>query len=446
MKDKGKRIAVLGGGSSGIAAARLALAGGALVWIFDTADASRFSDTRDGLKASGIEMRCGHEALSAPENIDLIVLSPGIDRATPLVRNFLATGAAMISEIEFAFQRDQRPVVAITGTNGKTTTTELVTHLLNANGKRAVAAGNYGKPYSEVAMEVDAWDVVVLEVSSFQLEEIDSFRPEVSVWMNFAPDHMDRYHTLDDYRNAKLRIFENQTPQDTAIVKAEDSLPGIAAQQISFSAFSEKGDFTYEAGEIFYHGVALLDFKSTKLHGRHNAENVMAAMGAVSVLGVCFDSMGEALRQYIPPHHRCEKVGEVNGVTFINDSKATNLHALESSLRGQEEAVVLIVGGKNKGLDYSELTDTVAAQVTQVIAMGEIAAPILAAWQNQILCSKADSLESAVERAFEVAKRGQVVLFSPGTSSFDMFSGYVERGETFKAIVNEIKTQAGEEV
>ena len=446
MKDKGKRIAVLGGGASGIAAARLALAGGALVWVFDTADAAHLSETRNDLEMSGIEMRCGEEALNAPGNIDLIVVSPGIDRGTPLARTFLATGAPMISEIEFAFQRDKRPVAAITGTNGKTTTTELVAHFMNASGKRTVAAGNYGKPYSEVAMEVDDWDVVALEVSSFQLEEIDSFRPDVSVWMNFAPDHMDRYQSLDEYRQAKMRIFENQTPDDTAVVNAEDPPQGITAKQIRFSAFGEEADFTYEAGNILFRNELLLDFKSSKLHGRHNAENVMAALGAVRSLGASIDSMNGALLRYEPPAHRCEKVGESSGIIFINDSKATNLHALESSLRGQDASVVLIAGGKDKGLDYGEITQVVTDKVTSVIAIGEVADAILATWQDRVPCSKADSLEQAVELAIDVAKTGQAVLFSPGTSSFDMFSGYIERGETFRSIVNEVKTQAGEQV
>ncbi len=446
MEDKGKRIAVLGGGSSGISAARLALAGGALVWVFDTADAGKFPETRSDLEAAGIEMRCGEEALNAPHDIDLIVVSPGIDRGTPLLRSFLATGAPLVSEIEFAFQRDERPVVAITGTNGKTTTTELLSHLLNASGRRTVAAGNYGKPYSEVALETDAWDVVALEVSSFQLEEIDTFRPEVSVWMNFAPDHMDRYRSLDEYRQAKLRIFENQTSTDTAVIKAEESLEGIKAQQIRFSAFSDDADFTYKKGKIFLQGEELVDFESTKLHGRHNAENVMAALAAIKALSVPIDAMQQALSQYDPPAHRCEKVGEIKGVSFINDSKATNLHALESSLRGQGVGVVLIVGGKDKGLDYSEITQVVVDHVSQVFAIGEMAESITKAWQHHLPCKKAESLEQAVDLAMKAADAGQVVLFSPGTSSFDMFSGYIERGETFRNFVNEIKTQAGEQV
>lgn len=446
MDDKGKKIAVLGGGASGIAAARLALAGGALVWVFDSADADGLSGARSELEASGIEMRCGQDALDVPDGIDLIVVSPGIDRAVPLAQTFLKTGAKMIGEIEFAFQRDKRPVVAITGTNGKTTSTELLAHLLNGSGRRAVAAGNYGKPYSEVAMEPDAWDVVALEVSSFQLEEIDTFRPDVSVWMNFAPDHMDRYQALDDYRRAKMRIFENQTADDVAIVNAIDPPEGIRARQIRFSAFSGKADYTYEAGGIYYHNELLVDFSSTKLHGRHNVENVMAALGAAMAMGTPFGAMEEALCQYEPPPHRYEKVGEINGVCYINDSKATNLHALESSLRGQDGRVVLIAGGKNKGLDYSGISGLVADKVSEVVAIGEMADAIVSSWQGRVSCRKAESLEQAVNIAAQLASKGQTVLFSPGTSSFDMFSGYVERGELFRGIVNEIRTQAGEKV
>jgi UDP-N-acetylmuramoylalanine--D-glutamate ligase len=444
MKDKGKRIAVLGGGVSGVAAARLALAGGALVWVFDSAEAGSLPGVCSDLEASGIEMRCGKDALEVPDGIDLIVVSPGIDRAVPLAQAFLKTGAPMIGEIEFAFQRDERPVVAITGTNGKTTSTELLAHLLNGSGRRAVAAGNYGKPYSEVAMEPDAWDIVALEVSSFQLEEIDTFRPDVSVWMNFAPDHMDRYQTLDDYRRAKMRIFENQTADDTAIVNAMDSPEGIRARQIRFSAFNGEADYTYKAGGIYYHNEWLVDFGSTKLHGRHNVENVMVALGAARTLGVPFEAMEKALCEYEPPPHRYEKVAEINGVSYINDSKATNLHALESSLRGQDERVVLIAGGKNKGLDYSGISGLVADKVSEAIIIGEMADAIVSCWQGRVACRKAESLEQAVNFAAQMASKGQVVLFSPGTSSFDMFSGYVERGEIFRKIVNEIKTQAGE--
>ncbi|MCF6314280.1 MAG: UDP-N-acetylmuramoyl-L-alanine--D-glutamate ligase [Verrucomicrobiales bacterium] len=444
MKDQGKKIAVLGAGASGIAAARLAMAGGALVCIFDTAPAESFADRHAELRQSGIEMRCGQDALQAPEDLDLIVLSPGIARDTVLVKNFLATGTTMVGEIEFAFQRDQRPVVAITGTNGKTTTTELLTHLLTANGKPAVAAGNYGKPYSEVVLEQGDWEVVVLEVSSFQLEEIDSFHPQVSVWMNFAPDHMDRYHHLEDYRQAKLRIFENQQAEDTAIVKAGEEVGELKARRMDFSAFGEQADFTYDEGKILYHGEPVADFRLSQLHGRHNAENVMAAMAAASVMGVKWESMQQALQDYVPPAHRCEKVGEVDGVSFVNDSKATNLHALESSLRGQEAPVVLIVGGKDKGLDYSEITQAVEKQVKHVFAIGEMGERIVELWSERLPCVKKQSLEQAVMAAFKVAEKGQVVLFSPGTSSFDMFSGYVERGENFRNIINQIITQQGE--
>ena len=439
---------MLGGGTSGIAAARLALAGGALVWIFDTADAASFSEVLPELEAAGIEMRCGEEAMKVPDNLDLVVISPGIDRATPLAQSFLASGAPMIGEIEFAFQRDSCRVAAITGTNGKTTTTELVAHLLNGSGRRSVAAGNYGRAYSDVVMESGDWDAVALEVSSFQLEEIDTFRPEVSVWMNFAPDHMDRYRTVEDYRQAKLRIFENQTEENVAVVNAQDPPQGIQAKKVTFSAFGAEADFTCREGKIHYHGEEVADYSATGLHGLHNAENVMAAMGAVHALGVPFSSMQEALNDYNPPPHRCEKVAEIDGVTYINDSKATNLHALESSLRGQENSVVLIAGGKNKGLDYGDISEVVADKATYVVAIGEMADAIERSWKGSVPCGKAESLDRAVELAGESAEAGQAVLFSPGTSSFDMFSGYVERGDTFKNIVRKIanQTQAGEQV
>ncbi len=443
MTNKGKKIAVLGGGASGIAAARLALAGGALVSVFDSAEASSLASARSDLEKLGIELHCGTRAMEVPADIDLIVISPGIDRAVPLAQAFLKTGAPMVGEIEFAFQRDERSVVAITGTNGKTTSTGLLTHLLNAAGQRAVAAGNYGKPYSEVVMEPDRWDVVVLELSSFQLEEIDTFRPDVAVWLNFAPDHMDRYRTLDDYRRAKMRIFENQRAEDVAIVNAMEVPQGIRAKQVCFSAFDGKADYTYEAGGVYYHDQWLVDIGSTKLHGRHNVENVMAAMAAARALDVPFEVMGEPLGQYGPPPHRYEKVGDFNGVTYINDSKATNLHALASSLRGQGRKILLIAGGKDKGLDYSGISSLVADKVDGVVAIGEMANAIVSAWRSRVPCRKAASLEEAVNFAGQMASKGQLVLFSPGTSSFDMFNSYVERGERFKEIVSQIKTQAG---
>ena len=435
--DKGQRIAVLGAGASGVAAARLATEGGAAwVGVYDSGnDSAKLAEAGAALSEAGVETVFGKAALAAPAGLDLVVVSPGIDMGWPLGEVFAATGAPVLGELEYAFQHTDFPMVAITGTNGKTTTTELTDAIFNACGIRSVAAGNYGLPLCDVVRSGEKYDVVTLEVSSFQLETIDRFRPRVAVWLNFAPDHMDRYKALADYRNAKLRIFENQTAEDFAVINGEDSLGTLAAETVTFSAFSPGADFSWENGEIRFRGETVFRFGEGRLNGKHNAENVMAAMAAVHRFGVEFEAMVPCLREYQAPPHRCEPVGVIGGVTFINDSKATNLHALESSLRGQESPVILIAGGKNKGLDYAEVKGAVSRSVREVIAIGEMASRVCEAWGDAVPCARAESLADAVRLAAGAARSGETVLFSPGTSSFDMFSGYGERGNAFRACV-----------
>jgi UDP-N-acetylmuramoylalanine--D-glutamate ligase len=258
----------------------------------------------------------------------------------------------------------------------------------------------------------------------------------VAVWLNFAPDHMDRYQTVEEYRTAKLRIFENQNAGDLAVINAEESLGSLPGKTETFSAFSTGADYSLEDGEIRFGGEAVFPFRESRLNGKHNAENVMAAMAVVHRFGgVAFEAMATAIRGYQAPPHRCEPVGVIGGVTYVNDSKATNLHALESSLRGQESPVILIAGGKNKGLDYGEVKERVRRSVRQAIAIGEMAAHVCDAWGDAVPCVQAASLAEAVQAAAAAARPGETVLLSPGTSSFDMFSGYGERGDAFRACV-----------
>jgi len=437
--DTGKRIAVLGAGASGIAAARLAIAGGAAwVGVFDSGDPEKLAAADSTLRDAGAETCFGEAALQPPAALDLVVISPGIDANWPIGRAFSGTGTPLIGEIEFAYERCGKPVVAITGTNGKTTTTELTAAVLNAGGQRSVAAGNVGTAFCDIVRSGEDYDVITLEVSSFQLETITAFRPEVAVWMNFAADHMDRYESIEDYRQAKLRIFENQTAEDFAVINAAEPPGELAARTLGFSAFAAEADFTLKSGRIRFRGEEILDFRLAALHGRHNAENVMAAMAVAHARGISFEAMTETVLAFTAPRHRCEPVGVVKGVTYINDSKATNLHALASALRGQEEPVVLIAGGKDKGLDYGELRDAVAGSVSGVIAIGEMAESICEAWGDRVACETASTLPAAVELAAGQAKPGQVVLFAPGTSSFDMFSSYGERGDAFRDAVQQL--------
>ncbi len=441
-------IAVLGAGTSGLAAGRLASARGARVTVYDSAAPEKLAAAAAKLEASGLNYVFGDAALASPQDasIDEVVVSPGIDLASDIAQTFSTCGAPLIGEIELAWRCDpDTPVIAITGTNGKTTTTELVAHLLNGAGIRSVAAGNYGRAYTDVVNSDESYDVIALELSSFQLETVDRFHPGVAVWMNFAPDHMDRYRTVEDYRQAKLRIFENLEAGDLAVLNAAEIPEAtIAARRVTFSAFDDEldaaADWSLCDGSICRLGVPLLDYNATRLRGRHNAENLMAAMAAASQMGAPLEGMAASVADYVAPAHRCEFVGEIDGVSFINDSKATNLHALRSSLRGQEQPVVLIAGGKNKGLDYAELNDVLARSVSEVVAVGEMADSIIAAWSGVVPCQRAGSIAQAVSLAAAAADRGQTVLFSPGTSSFDMFTGYEARGEAFRESVQQQKT------
>ena len=443
MTLAGQSIAVLGLGASGRGAARLARQLGAEVVVFDSGSSEALQAAAHALRADGTPVELGTVQPTPGRSFDLAVLSPGIDPSWELPRNFLAAGVPVIGEIEFAWQHQGRPVVAITGTNGKSTTTELVARVLNAGGLRTLPSGNNGRAFSDVVAAGEPLDVQTIEVSSFQLETIAAFRPAVALWMNFAPDHLDRHPSLDAYFDAKARIFENQTDGDTAIVKLEDRRPATPPERtVTFSAHSEGADYGLADWWITFQGERVLDFGSTRLRGRHNAENLMAALAAGRALGLGWEVMAEAARDYRAPRHRCELVAVVEGREFINDSKATNLHALESCLRALPEPVVLIAGGKDKGLDFAPLRELVARMTTHVLAIGQLRSQLDAAWAGSVTVESCDSLEAAVARSLVVSRPGQVVLLSPGTSSFDMFTGYEDRGERFVAAVHRLLSPA----
>ena len=440
---KNQNIAVLGAGLSGSAAALLLKSEGARVTVLDSAEEKNLlKSTLDNLRAQAVHVICGAAADRDSSAYDMAILSPGIDPASSLVRNFLSRGIEIISELELGWRFCEIPVIAITGTNGKTTTTELVAQMLNACGQRTIACGNIGKPLSEVAREKQPFDVLTVEVSSFQLEAVSAFHASISLWLNFAPDHLDRYRSVADYRAAKLRIFENQTEDDVAVVNALESLPGLRPRKITFSAYTNKSDFRLSEGAIVYRNEPVLRLVDTKLRGSHNVENIMAALAAGMARGLGFQEMAPALCAYQSRPHRCELVREVGGVSYVNDSKATNLDALEKALRAQRKPVVLIAGGKDKGFTFDPLRSLVREKVQSVILIGEMAERIGRSWDGAAGCEIANSLAEAVERAHASARPGEVVLFSPGTSSFDMFKSYADRGDQFRALVQALPTAA----
>jgi UDP-N-acetylmuramoylalanine--D-glutamate ligase len=435
---KGKKIAVLGAGESGEAAAILLVQEEAEVTLLDSAEPGKLRARMEKMAPLGIRLLAGSEADNDSSRYDLAILSPGIDPETPLVRNFAGHGIDIIGELELSYGLCSCPVIAITGTNGKTTTTELVVRMLNACGVRTLASGNISPAFAATVRKSPELDVMTLEVSSFQLEQIRAFKPRVAVWLNLTPDHLDRYASMEEYRNAKLRVFENQTDGDYAVVNYRDALPPLKAIRITFSASSSGGDFELRGDVIFYRGSAVLKMSDTKLRGVHNAENLMAAMGVGLAWGLQFRQMTPPLCSYTPLPHRCEPVGMIDGVEYVNDSKATNIDALEKALLSESRRVVLIAGGKDKGFEFDTVTPLIAEKVRCAVLIGEMKERIAGLWEKAVPCKKAGSLQEAVEIARATAVSGDVVLFSPGTSSFDMFKNYADRGNQFRTIIQSL--------
>lgn len=433
MDLAGKIVTILGAGRSGRAAAALALRGGAKVRVFDS------SSKIEGMP-EGVEVHPSASAGNARDGrCDLLVVSPGIDTFGPLVAAFSACATEMIGEVEFACRHFDGKIIAITGTNGKTTTTELVERILNTGGISAVACGNYGVPVCEVVMREPIPEALALEASSFQLETVVDFKPDVTVWLNFAPDHMDRYPTVEKYRAAKLRIFENQTASDLAVIRLGEDLPELTAQVVTFSTDDESADWFSDGRFLKHAGETVLDIEAgSHLRGKHNAENAMAAIAACLPLGVSNEAIVKAFDGYAPPRHRCELVRTLDGVEWLNDSKATNLHALESALRSQTRPVVLIAGGKDKGLDYRPVLPLLSEKARAAVTFGQISAPLAELLSHAVPVEPVADLGEAVDAARRHCDRGDAVLFSPGTSSFDQFSGYEERGDAFCQLVHKL--------
>jgi len=440
MELNGHRVIVVGLGKSGLAAARLCQARGARVIGTDTAPLESLSPEATAL---GIELRAGgHDGVRFTE-ADLVVVSPGVPNF-PALELAERAGVEVIGELELAWRFLDASVVAVGGTNGKSTTTTLVGGLLKAAGREVFVGGNLGEPAANAVGK--GFDAVVLEVSSFQLERAPLFRPEVSILLNVTEDHLDRYPSFSLYADAKGNAFVNQEPGDIAVVPFGDTLCEEQARRGrgELLTFGRAGDYSVQgravvearSGEVF-------DLASSTLHGRHNLDNAAAAIAAVRALDAGAPAIRDGLARFEPLPHRMAKVGELRGVTFYDDSKGTNVGAAVTALRGLSEARgVLIAGGRDKQGSYEPLVEAIRERARAVVVLGEAAERIFGAIGGAVPVEHAVDIDDAVRRAFRLAERGDAVLLSPACSSFDMFKSYAERGDRFVAAFVRLEKEA----
>jgi UDP-N-acetylmuramoylalanine--D-glutamate ligase len=430
----GKKIIVVGMGRSGVAAGEWLLGEKAEVTMFDESTDSAVAEVGLRMRARGAEVITGQKSVVG-RSFDRAILSPGISPDRPMVLELKAAGVPMLGELELGAQACLCPVVAVTGTNGKSTTTELITQILQAAGKRAVACGNYGKPLCEVALLSRELDWAVAEVSSFQLETIDTFRPRIAVYLNLTPDHLDRYPTLEAYAAAKARIFENQKAEDVAVIRKGMVFPKRQGRTMVFTSEARGADYTLQEGWLCAQGDKVMRQDWTKLRGAHNAENLLAALAVADAMEVSREVVKKVFANYQALPHRCEVVAVRAGVTWINDSKATNLDAMERAVMGMDGPVILIAGGKDKGFDVATSRPVLEGKVRAVLLLGEMAEKMEKAWSGGTPCRRVKDLGEAVQRAAEMAREGESVLLSPGCSSYDQFKNFEERGEKYRQCV-----------
>ncbi len=454
-------ILVVGLGRSGEAVAlylaRLAKRGEvASVTVADESCTAELSSRAEKLRAAGVTVALGAADVAGP--FALAVVSPGLAPSRPLMRSALEHSARVVSEIEFAFERSHSPWIAVTGTNGKTTTTSLVSHLLTSDGIPSETVGNIGRPAIDVVDGASEATAIVAEVSSFQLAFTQEFHPRVSVFLNLTPDHLDWHGSMEAYAADKAKVFSNQGPQDFAVVDVDD--PGsapyaelAARQQVRVSRVTRLRPPPHGAGLIdgmlvldTPHGlVELIPAKELQIKGEHNVSNALAAAAAAHAFGVHPDAIRSGLRTFKPIEHRLEPVGDVGGVEYFNDSKATNPDAVLKALTAfAERPLIVLLGGRNKGNDFEPLAKAVSERAKAAVLFGESLPEMQLAFEGGALPVRtAPTMRDAVEVAAGLAAPGDAVLLSPACASFDEFANYEERGDTFRGLVQAKISAAG---
>lgn len=448
MDLKKKQALVVGMAKSGVAAARLLVRQGAQVTINDSKSADELTEALKGLRGVKVAQALGQKADGLLAGKDLVVVSPGVPTSLSFFEKARQAGIPVIGETQLGYEFTRCPIVAITGTNGKTTTTALMGHIFERAGYATHVTGNIGQPLSSVALDTQPDDRVVLEASSFQMETITTFRPRVSAILNITEDHLNRHKTMENYIDAKARIFENQRDDDVLVLNADNALTAALAERAScrvlyFSRTQEvpagccilEGRITYLPGDGAR--VPMGRPEEVRIPGKHNLENALAAATMAMAMGVPGAVVRHALATFEGVEHRLEFVDEIQGVRFINDSKGTNPDASIQAVDSMRLPTILIAGGSEKNSDFTPFIQAFTDKIVAMIVIGETADRIqrTAMKEGFVNVQRADSLKSAVEKAFAMAKPGYNVLLSPACASFDMFQNFEHRGEVFKSIV-----------
>lgn len=451
MELKGKNVLILGLARSGIAAAIELINLGAKVTASDMKSKGELKDIA-ALESKGAQLVFGEHPLSLLNECDLIVLSPGVPSDINILDEARKRDIPIISELELGFWFAKAPIIAVTGTNGKTTTTTLIGEIFKNEGKNITLAGNIGIPLVREVEKAEAKDFLIVEVSSFQLENIMHFKPKISVILNISEDHLNRHKTFENYIETKARIFENQTKEDYAVLNYDDPIvrsfiKRIKAKTMFFSQKEELSRGIYvkngvivirENGKIY----PLLKAEELGIKGSHNLENALAAACVAWICRINLNNVAETLKDFHGVEHRLEFVAEIGQVKFINDSKATNPHSAQKAIEALNEPIVLIAGGYDKKSDYTDFIRAFSGKVKKLILIGDTADVIEDAAKKQGFydIQKTDSLQQAVKLAYSAATPGDVVLLSPACASWDMFESFEERGRIFKEAVYSLKT------
>lgn len=458
MEVGNKKISIIGAERSGVAVAQLLKKKGAAVFVSDFGRNESTLNHIKELQAESIECEAGGHTQRVYD-CSLMVISPGVPTNAPVVLEAQKRGIKIVAEIEVASWFCQGPIIAITGSNGKTTTTTLLGRIFNDAKKKHVVAGNIGTAFSSLVLDIDPETIVVLEVSSFQLDFIDTFRPAVAVIVNITRNHLDRYNnSMELYAGSKARIVMNQQQNDLLVCNADDewtkkAVSNHRSRKVQFSSKHSVDEGAYQKNGLLITRFAgtetpIIAVNDISIKGEHNLQNAMAAVVAAQIMGVTPAYIKSTLRNFKGVEHRQEVVREVNGITYINNSKATTVEAVEMSLKSYNQPIVLIMGGKDKGNDYSTIYDLVKQKVKAVVATGYSAGTIVKNFSDKVRVETAatigdakpniESMQRTIALATSLAQKGDIVLLSPACTSFDWFSDYEERGRVFKQLVNQL--------